>query len=102
MRAKPSAVMYRGLSVMCRGLARDALPKEARDVNRLRRRLRVHPVVDDAVLDDPLDVRLGFAERDALDPLQHVGAGVARVAIRPDPLTDVTRTCVVARDCQRD
>src|SRR5918993_4387092 len=82
-------------------LAWTAFSEVAGDMDRPVWRAWVHPVVDDAVLDDPLHIGLGLAERDLLDPLQHVLAP-AGVAVAVDPFAGVARTRVVACDRKRN
>src|SRR4029079_14720396 len=83
-------------------LSGSALPKVARDVERLLllTAASAHRIVDDAVFDHALHISLGLEERDRLDPLQHVDL-VARIAVAPDPLSDIARAGVVAGDSER-
>src|SRR4051812_30744761 len=66
-----------------------------------RRRALREGIVDDGVLEHALDIVAGLEEGDRLDPLHHVDAGKARVAVLGDPLPDVADAGIVARNGQR-
>src|ERR1700681_956588 len=55
--------------------------------------------IDLHVFDDALDVIAGLRKRDALDPVDRIDLGIARVAVTLDPFPDPAAAGVVAGEC---